>query len=122
MICQYDIIKFIKNRLPVYNNYSDDEIQATIDEHKKYGTWDEMRDGEKIIALIRYNIDGPCAEILDIAIEDGYDSSHIMRRFCLRGWERFPYVKYYSYHRIYKYPLRKLVICSIKRLLKLKEE
>ena len=120
VVCKPDIIEFIKNNIPSYRNYSDDNIIKTIEDHIKYGTYDELRKNGKLVACVRYNIDGIIAEILDLVIEPGYNSLYIMRRFILNGWTRFPYIKYVSFYRMYKRPQRKLAILSIKKLLKVK--
>lgn len=120
MVRQHDIIEFVRSNIEEYDQFSDDEIRAIINDHINYGTYDEMRDNGKLIAVVRYNIDGPTAEILDLVIEPGYDSRYIMRRFIVRGWARFPYIRFISYHRMYKNPHRKLVILSIKKFLKIK--
>lgn len=125
MVCQYDIksdvVDFIKRRLG-YSNISDDKIKETISIHLGQGTYDEMRDKNgKIIAVIRYEIDIPFAYVIDLAIEKSFPSIYIMKRFTVRGFHRFPGLKYISFERNLKYPLRKRRIYSIKKLLKIGE-
>lgn len=120
MVCQPDIVEFIKNNIPAYENYSDEDIMNTVADHMRYGTYDELRKNGKLVACVRYNIDSTVAEILDLVIAPGYNSLYIMRRFILNGWTKFPYIRYVSYHRMYKRPQRRLAILSIKKLLKVK--
>lgn len=117
-----DIIEFIKRKIPAYEKFTDEEILSIIAKHVEFGTYDEMRDGDKLIALTRYNIDGAILYCIDAIIEDGYDGAFILKRFALKAWEKFPYIKYIKYHRSYKYPLRKATFWSIKRLLNIKEK
>lgn len=120
MVCESDVVNFIKEHIPSYKKYSDEDILNSICDHVRYGTYDEVRMNGKLVAIVRYNIDGPVAEILDLAIAPGHKSLYIMRRFILNGWTKFPYIKYVSYHRMYKRPQRRLAILSIKKLLKVK--
>lgn len=120
MVCELDIVEFIKQNVPSFSKYDDYAIISTIEDHMKYGTYDEIRKDGKLIAIVRYNIDGINAEILDLIIAPGHKSLYIMRRFILNGWTRFPYIRFVTYHRMYKRPQRRLAILSIKKLLKVK--
>lgn len=120
LVCKPDIVEFIKDNIPSYRNYSDEDIMKIVEDHMRYGTYDELRKDGKLVACVRYNIDGIVAEILDLIIAPGYNSLYIMRRFILNGWSRFPYIKFLSYHRQYKRPQRKLAILSIRKLLRIK--
>lgn len=120
MVCEHDVISFIKDNIFEYAKLNDSDIANIVLEHIKYGTYDEMRHNGKVIAVVRYNIDGPTAEILDLIIAPGYNSLYIMRRFIVRGWTRFPYLRFVSYYRGYKRPQRRLAILSIKKLLRVK--
>ena len=120
MVCQSDIVEFIKDNIPMYKHFNDASIIRIVEDHMRYGTYDEMRKDGKLVACVRYNIDGPVAEILDLIIAPGYKSLYIMRRFIVNGWTKFPYIRYVSYYRMYKRPQRKLAILSIKKLLRVK--
>lgn len=120
MVCEHDVISFIKDNIFEYAKLNDSDIADIVLEHIKYGTYDEMRHNGKIIAVVRYNIDGPTAEILDLIIAPGYNSLYIMRRFIVRGLSRFFYIRYVSYYRQYKNPRKKIVVLSIKKLLKIR--
>lgn len=123
MVCQHDVVDFIKKHMPSYEKYTDEVILKIIDDHIKYGTYDEMRNSKgELIAVVRYNVDGMLAKIADLIIEQGYDSLYIIRRLVVRGWSNFPYLRYVSFYRGYKYPHRKLSILPIRRILKVKEE
>jgi hypothetical protein len=74
---------------------------------------------DKIIAVARFNIDGDTAKNLDVIIHPDYRNKNLMRLMLLRGWRRFPYVKYLEYEREFKdKPVRKV---EIMKILKLKE-
>lgn len=120
VVRQSDVVEFIKNNIPAYKNYADEDIAKIVADHMRYGTYDELRKDGKLVACVRYNIDGIVAEILDLVIAPGYNSLYIMRRFILNRWAKFPYLRYVSYYRMYKRPQRKLTILSIKKLLKVK--
>lgn len=121
MIKTESVVDFIKRKIPAYEKFTDDEILSIIAKHVEFGTYDEMRDGDKLIALTRYNIDGAIGECIDLIVEDGYDVLYIMRRFAIRALEKFPYIKYLKFSRSYKYPLRRSKFWDIKRLLNIKE-
>lgn len=120
VVCQPDVVDFIKDNIPAYRNYTDENIIKTVADHMRYGTYDEIRKDGKLVACVRYNIDGVVAEILDLIIAPGHNSLYIMRRFILNRWAMFPYIRYVSYYRMYKRPQRKQTILSIKQLLKVK--
>lgn len=120
VVRQSDVVEFIKKNIPAYKNYADEDITKIVADHMRYGTYDEIRKDGKLVACVRYNIDGIVAEILDLVIEPGCNSLYIMRRFIVNGWAKFPYLRYVSYYRMYKRPQRKLAILSIKKLLRVK--
>lgn len=75
----------------------------------EYGTFDILYQGDEPIAAIRYNIstDGRIADILDLIIAPDQKGIRIVKILLLRGWKKFPGVRYLRFYRGYKYPLRK---------------
>lgn len=120
MVCKHDVIDLIerKTNKPIEDK---DLFLSAISKHLHYGTYDEVIKDGKVIAAIAYNIRGKILEVVDMIIDDGFDSKYIMRLFATNAWVRFPYIRYIKYFRIKKYPLRKSKILDIKRLLKVKE-
>lgn len=117
MVCEHDLVSFIKRRL---YDFTDDEIIKCVAEHIRYGTISIVLDDEKIIGVLRVNIEGNVAIICDLIIEEGYSFNAVVKQMTIDLWKKFPYVKYFKYWRTSKYPLRKPRIYSIKDFVKVK--
>lgn len=120
MVCVDDLIGFIRENFSVYDNFTDTEIYRIIDEHIKFRTISILHDEDRIIGLLRINIYGNTAHILDIAVTDGYKFNFVARQMALELWEKFPYLRYFQFERMYKYPLKKMKLYTIKRFMKLR--
>lgn len=120
MVCEHDLIDFIRDRFPYYKDYTDGEIHSIILQHINYGTISILKDKEKFIGLLRINISGSIANVEDMAVADGYKALDVIRQMSMELWFRFPYLKYFKFYRILKYPLKKPRIYTIKRLMKVK--
>ena len=51
MVCESDVVNFIKEHIPVYRKYSDEDILNSICDHVRYGTYDELRKDGKLVAI-----------------------------------------------------------------------
>lgn len=120
MVCVNDVVAFVKDNMPLYEKFSDEEIEKYLVDHLRYGTLSVMIDDGRPVSLMRINVDGHIADILDLIIAKGYNMRDLTRMMTLELWTKFPYVKYYKRVRGLKYPLQKARIYSIKRLLKVK--
>jgi hypothetical protein len=76
-----------------------------------------MKDG-KVIAMLRINAEGPIAQVCDLAVSKDHNMRFLTRFMALELWQRFPYLKYFRFARLKKYPFRKDRIYSIKSLVK----
>lgn len=68
--------------------------------------------------LIRWNINGDTANILDLVINPIYRRQLNYRWFIARGVAKFPYVQYLTWVRHKKYPYRQPTKYSVSKLLK----
>lgn len=84
-----------------YLKYQDRNlIKEYIDKNKEYGTFDYAVDtDDKVVAIVRWNMDGNIAEVLDFAVREEYRNQGIGRDFVLRALERFPQIKYLRFKR-----------------------
>lgn len=120
MVCFDDVIDIVRRRCEWYDTYTDEQIDNIIKKHLEFGTISILFDDKKVIAVLRINVNFNIAEICDLVIEEGYDFNKLVRQMTLELWSKFPYLKYFKYHRVSKYPLKKTSIYSIKRLMKLR--
>lgn len=118
MVCVDDIIDFAQANMPTLADLPKEELAAYIEEHLRYGTISVVIKDYKVVGLLRINVDSSVAEVLDLIILDGENMKLLTRYMALELWQRFPYLKYFSFERFMKYPLRKQRIYSINRLLK----
>lgn len=120
MVRQHDLIEFIRDKFPYYKDYTDGEIESILLQHMHYGTISVLMDNKKVIGLLRINVNGSIADVCDMAVADGYRAVNLIRQMSIELWNRFPYLKYFKFYRILKYPLKKPRIYTIKRLMKVK--
>ena len=119
MVREHDLIEFIRRHFG-YDDINDKDLLRIVGEHARYGTIEACLDNNKIVGLIRINIHGSIVEVCDFAIKEGYKCRDIIRELTLNLWIKFPHVKYFTFERLRKYPLKKSKIYTIKRLLKIK--
>ena len=82
-----------------YYDVSYDQLLWAIGEHLKYHTIEVIKVRDEIIAFGRFNIDGLNALILDVVIRPDYRNQRLMKLMLLRGWKRFPFVKFIQFER-----------------------
>ena len=82
-----------------YYDVSYDQLLWAIGEHLKYGTIEVIKVKDDIVAFGRFNIDGLNALILDVVIRPDHRRKKLMKLMLLRGWKRFPFVKYIQFER-----------------------
>lgn len=120
MVCVNDVVDLVRRRCEWFDRYTDDQIQDVIDKHIEFGTISILLDKDKVIGVLRINVNFNVAEVCDLVIEEGYDINILVKQMTLELWSRFPFLKYFKYYRVAKYPLKKGKIYSIKRLMKVK--
>ena len=115
------IVDFIQTYSPQYKNADRKQIGEYITLHFQYKTGFVVYDGDKIVALARWNIlpNGTTAEILDLIIHPDYRKYNrkLMQNMMLRGHWIFPKVEYFCFERYSKYPKR-VRLYSIRKFLK----
>ena len=110
------VVAFVKEHL----KYDDEKlILNVIEKHREYGTIDcgFNKDGS-VRYVVRWNIDGDVAHILDFAVEKKWRSIRMLKYVLLKNLARFPYVKFISFERDVKYPGRKQKMYAIKDIVK----
>lgn len=85
-----------------FYDVSYDRLLWAIGEHLKYQTIEIVEVDDEIIAFARWNIDGLNALILDCVVKPEYRNKNLLRLMLLRGWRRFPFVKYLQFERGFK--------------------
>lgn len=119
MVCEHDIVGdiiwMIRRNLSYYDNHSDNEISMLIKQHMNHGTIEFVYERNKLVGIVRINANGYIADVLDIIVEHE-DAKEIFRLMAAELWDRFPYLKYFRFSRILKYPCKKSKIYAIKRL------
>ena len=96
------------------------KLRKILVRHYAYGTLDWVEQGEDILGVVRYNIDGETAYIIDLVIKDGQRGLKMMKFFIARGWSRFPGLKYLEFDRGFKYKGREMKKYKMKDFFKRK--
>jgi len=111
------IVDFIIN----YTTYTDKKlIRLFIKQHLEYNTCDYEIKDEEVIYVIRWNVKGNTAKILDLIINPKHRSKGLFKYILKKNWIKFPYVKFLVWERDRKYPDRKPRIYNILELLRRK--
>lgn len=101
-------------------DYIDRErIREVINKHIEYGTYLEFRNNNKVVAIVRWNVNGCIAEVIDLIIRRGNKGYKIIKAFLVQSLLKFPYLKYIRFER-HKYPDRKKKIYKINQILQVK--
>lgn len=110
-----EIVNFLKDHI----KQSPEIIRDMVIEHINYNTIDFAYHREKLVGVVRYNIDPPghTAHILDLVISGTDRGKRIIKYFIARGWSRFPSLRYIKFCRGLRGDNRERVY-SIKRLLR----
>jgi hypothetical protein len=95
-----------------------DILHGVLMKHLEYKTLIVANDEKGITGLMRFNVNGECAHILDLIVREDIDSPSFIRLLASRAWHRFPYVRYYRFERELKYPGQKPKAHRITALLK----
>jgi len=110
------IADFIQREAP---HYTDRElVKEYIKLHFQYKTAFVMKDGDDVIAICRWNLNGDTADILDLYIDKKYRGKRIIQQMLERGKWLFPEVKYISFVREKKYPSKDRSFIEIDKILK----
>lgn len=91
----------IVNFIIRHNKYKDRKlIKEYLEQHRKYGTLDYGIDEESnIVAVVRWNINGDIADVLDFSIRKDFRNKGLIKDFIKRAMVRFPEIKYISFKR-----------------------
>jgi len=76
-----------------------EQLLWAIEEHFKYRTIETIEVGGEIVAFGRFNVEGINATILDVVVRPDYRHKKLIKLMLLRGWKRFPFVKYIQFER-----------------------
>lgn len=92
-----DIVEFVKG----YINQDPEIIRDMVIDHINYNTIDVAYHRDKLVGVVRYNIDPPghTAHILDLVIKNTDRGKRIIKYFIARGWSRFPSLRYIKFCR-----------------------
>lgn len=96
-----------------------EQIREIINKHIEYGTYLEFRKENKVVAVVRWNVNGSIAEVIDLIIRRGNKGYKIIKAFLVKSLLRFPYLKYIRFER-HKYPSRSKRIYKINQILQVK--
>lgn len=99
-----DIMVLLNQYLPKYRTVSGERIIRELKAHQEHNTLDYLYEGDKLIALVRYNIlnNGRVADILDFIVVPGQDGKKIIRYFIAHGWIKFPSLQFVRFQRALK--------------------
>lgn len=111
------IVSLITEKLPEYKG-KEDEVRGIVLKHMSFGTIEAIFRNGECIAVTRWNISptGTTANVLDLVVADGVDGVRIIKKLILRGWLRFPTLKYICFERGLKYSGQKTL--SIQKILR----
>lgn len=110
-----DIVEFVlKNTHYLVSN---EELERVIRLHILYGTCCILHDKEKVIGVVRWNVEGNKAKILDLIIDKDYRNKGIMAQMLKKGLSLFPNLKELGWERAMKRNDRGMRYYSVKKLL-----
>lgn len=113
------LVRFTEKNFPIYEGKSE-EIRKIILTHIRYGTFDYLEENGKIIFVLRYNIEGDTAFVLDLAISKKHRRNiRFIKRIIARNWMRFPNVRYIKFER-FKYPDKERKIYDLLKIMKIR--
>lgn len=110
------IADFIQKHAPHYTNR--ELLKEYILRHWEFKTAFVMQDGDRIVAVCRWNINDNIADILDLYIDEKFRGKKIIQLFLQKGLWIFPQVKYIRFERFMKYPNREKSLIPIEKVLK----
>ena len=95
-----------------------EELNEVIEKHFQYGTIFALQDMLGVVAMVRWNIDGDIAHVLDFVVRKDSRRKNLIKKMLLKGLIRHHGIKHLSWERIKKYPYRKQRVYSVGRILK----
>jgi len=117
----HEIISFIKEHGPLYENINEEEWEKIIELHQKYGTFMVLYDSslnKNIIAIARWNLlTESMAHVLDVVIHSKFRKLTILKNLVALAVNGDPNIKEIIFSRE-KYPEKKGIKYSVKRFLK----
>ena len=96
---------FVLEQMPQYSD-KPKEMKYALAGHYQFGTLDFDFDSFGIAYLVRFNVEGEVAEVLDLCIRKDLRGKGLLRMMGLKNWARFPLVKKIRFERGKKYPNR----------------
>lgn len=104
----------------MYPSLSEEEAKDVLYKHWIYGTIDAVYRLDKLIACVRWNVQGDTFDILDLYIAPGERGTLLMKHLIARNWHRFPGVTKLRFERNTKYPNREWRCYDIAKILKVR--
>jgi hypothetical protein len=105
-VCQYN------------ENYTDWILADCLRRHESYGTLNFEIDEKGIKYVVRWNVLGDCADVLDFYIRPDSRNSGLIKEVLLKALRSWPNLKRMRFKRYTKYPGRDKRDYSIERILK----
>jgi hypothetical protein len=116
------LIEVISEIEQFYLNYrplSDSEIlNDAILKHISYGTITVLHDSIGISGLVRFNVNGECAHVLDLIVRKDMERKGMIKQLIIHSWHKFPYLRFFRLERALKYPKRPPKAYSLSKFMK----
>lgn len=81
-----------------YHDITIDDLRTLIEKHLNYNTLEVIKT-DKVVGVVRYNIEGEECHVLDTVIHPNYRNKNILKLMICRGIRKYPFVKFLVYER-----------------------
>ncbi len=113
-----DTISDLEQFYLTYRPMTDKEIlRRALENHAKYHTLTVLQDDKGISGMLRFNVIGECASILDLIVRQDMQRKGMIKLLTINSWHKFPFLRFFRFERD-KYKCRKQKFYSISKLLR----
>ena len=102
-----DTISDLEHFYLTYRPMADKEaLRHALEAHAKHRTITVFFDETGISGLVRFNVIGECAEVLDLIVRQDMERKGMIKQLIITSWHKFPYLRFFRFERARKYPNR----------------
>ena len=108
----------VKEFYLAYRPFAKERIDDILKKHMEYRTIVILEDEKGISGLLRFNVYGECAHIIDLIVREDVERNGLIKLLTIYAWRNFPYLRFFRFERAGKYPNRTPRAYLISNLLK----